>query len=357
MQHPVWQASQILWSLHAQAGDKKRQAEAHHHWCSYHIDVKGLPIHVDHYEPELSYAGTLVVIHGMSPKGKQDERITILCHALADVGFRVIAPEIESIKQLNICPTQIENIADILYEIAHDDLVTPSGKIGVLAPSFSGAMCLAAASLPHVQDKVSAICAIGAYTEVESVMSYLLNNHCADPYGRFIVLKKIVPLVCQDVGIYQGALEAAIQDNLNEVGFDEFSNAFNRYLSTLSEPERQKIRRLFHDAGYRQELFQSSQPLLSDELKALDIVKRIDGLSANVFLLHGAQDSVIPSGQSRRLYDELKTLKKQVELVITPFISHGDTQFKLSQLPDIARIVRGFAGYFRSVSKLKVKPL
>ena len=350
MLHSVWQASQILWTLHSQASSSSEELTSNKLCCSYDIDVKGQLIEVDHYEPNTQYAGTVVVIHGMSPKGKQDPRISVLCYALSKVGYRVIAPDIESIKKLIICPSQIDAIANILFEIANDELMTPSGKIGVLAPSFSGAMCLAAASLPEIHDRVKAVCAIGAFTEVETVMSYLLNNGAADPYGRFIVLKKIVPLVCSENELFQKALDAAIEDNLNEISFDEFSNAYNRYLGSLTEPDRQKIRRLFHDSVYREQLFASSKLVLSEELKALDIIHRIEGLSAKVFLLYGFADAVIPCQQSERLYQELTGLKKQANLVITPFLSHGDTQFRLSQLPDIARVVQGFASYFRNVS-------
>jgi pimeloyl-ACP methyl ester carboxylesterase len=354
MLHSVWQASQILWTLHSQASRKGKGITKNKLCSSYDIDVQGLPIQVDHYEPNTQYTGTVVVIHGMSPKGKQDPRVSSLCFALSKVGYRVIAPDIDSIKQLIICPSQIDTIANILYEISNNASLTPSGKIGVLAPSFSGAMCLAAAALPDIKDRVKAVCAIGAFTEVDSVMSYLLNNGSADPYGRFIVLKKIVPLVCPEHGLFQGALDAAIQDNLNEIAFDEFTNAYNRYLSSLIESDRQKIRRLFHDAVYREQLFASSKIVLCEELKALDIVHRIEGLSANIFLLHGLADSVIPCQQSERLYQELKGLNKKAELVITPFLSHGDTQFRLSQLPDLARVVQGFASYFRSISHVGV---
>lgn len=356
MLHSVWQASQILLTLHSQSKHQKalegQSALGGGALFSYDIEVEGARIPVDHYESNAQYAGTLVVVHGMSPKGKQDPRVSALCYALSKVGYRVIAPEIESIKQLTICPSQIDAIAKILLAIVNDQIITPSGRIGLMAPSFSGAMCLAAASLPVIKDRIAAVCAIGAFTEVDSVMRYLLNDDAADPYGRFIVLKKIVPLVCAEHSLFQGALDAAIQDNLNEVAFDEFSNAYNCYLSTLAEQDRQKIRRLFHDAVYREQLFSSSKSVLSEELKLLDIVQRVQDLSANVFLLHGSRDSVIPSDQSEKLFKQLIASKKKVELVVTPFISHGDTRFRFSQLPDIAKIVNGFAGYFRSVSNI-----
>lgn len=346
----VWQASQILWTLYQQqvmSAGRERQA---HYCCSYQTEMNGEIVEFDHYEPLGSYLGTMVVIHGMSPKGKADPRISSLCQALSKVGYRVLAPDIESIKQLQICPSQINYIAQILELVVNDKTMTPSGNIGVLAPSFSGAMCLAAASFPTISDRIKAICAIGSFTEVDSVMSYLLSSRTADPYGRFIVLKKIVPLVCPENTLFLGALDAAIQDNLNEICFDEFTNAYHQYLSRVPESERQKIRRLFHDSDYRQQLFLSSKCALAQELKELDIINRVDNLSAKVFLLHGAMDSVIPCQQSERLYSQLKQLKKSAELVITPFISHGDTRFRMAQLPDVAKILYGFSLYFKSVS-------
>lgn len=357
MLNSVWQASQILWSLHSNPVIAVNDNADNHLFYSYDIEVKGRSINVDHYEADSEYTGTVVVIHGMSPKGKQDSRIVQLCCALSKVGFRVIAPEVDSIKQLTICPTQIQSIADIMEVIANDKVMTPAGHIGVLAPSFSGAMCLAAASLPHIKGHISAVCAIGTFTEVESVISYLLNDESADPYGRFIVLKKIVPLVCEakDHELLLGALDAAIRDNLNEIPFDKPDNEYHRYLNSATSDNRQKIHRLFCDLTYREQLLNAGKAMLAEEINALNIVQHINGLSANVFLLHGAQDLVIPSDQSERLYRELRSLKKKSNLVVTPFISHGDTRFNFSRIRDVAKIIQGFAGYFRSVANVTIK--
>ncbi|UZE94545.1 alpha/beta hydrolase family protein [Alkalimarinus alittae] len=352
MFYSLWQASNVLWTLHSRAHLTSNDITESRFFCSYPIAVNDKEVMVDQYEPIEPYAGTLVVIHGMSPKGKQDPRVMLLCYALRRVGYRVIAPDIESIKNLMICSSQVGDIASTLSAIVKNKTLTPRGTIGLMAPSFSGGMCLAVASLPELKNHVTAVCAIGAFTEVNSVMNYLLNDDTADLYGRFIVLKKIVPLVCDDYALFEEALDAAIKDNLNEVNFDEFTNAYNCYLSSLTEQDRQKIRRLFHDVAYREQLFNSSKRYLSDELKGLDIISRIKDLSANVLLLHGNNDNVIPHHQSERLFHKLKDLKKKTELVVTPFISHGDTQFKLSQLTDIMKLIKGFSRYFRNVSRL-----
>lgn len=348
MLHSIWQAGKILWTLHGAsdlpAATRKEML----------LILKHCLIQVDHYQPQTSYRGTLVVVHGMSPKGKDDPRIIALCSALSQVGFRVLAPEIASIKALKIDAAQINELAEVFRSIAEDCTLTPTGKLGVLAPSFSGALSLAAASRPEVNDAIEVICAIGAFTQVDTVMSYLLQAQDADPYGRFIALKKIIPLIYPDDYLIQGALDAAIDDNLNERDMDDLNNALNTYLQNIPQPDRQDIVRLFQDAQYRESLFARSKGILSDELAAIDVMQNIEGLKARVFLLHGRDDNVIPCEQSERLYQQLKRLQKHVKLVVTPFIDHGDTAFHLRQLRDVAKIVQGFSSYFRDLSRVSV---
>lgn len=344
----VKQAGHILWTLHAH--DSLQLCSGSVSCSSFERIIKTQIIPVDRYEPVEPYLGILVVFHGMSPMGKSDPRIINLCYALGHVGYRVLAPEIESIKQLTINPNQIESITDIIHTLVNDAELVPMGRVGVLAPSFSGGMCISAASSPKLKERVSAICTIGAFTEVNSVMSYLLNDDSADLYGRFIVLKKIVPLVCEDHELFLDAIDAAIKDNLNDVDFDEFTNAYNCFLSSLSELERKKVRRLFHDADYREQLYNASKELLTNEFNALDVANQIENLSSNVFLLHGVNDRVIPCAQSKMLYLKLKHHKKKVDLVITPFISHGDIHFKFSQVFHVASLLRGFSRFFNQVT-------
>ncbi len=332
----AWQAAKMVWTLHRENTSTLYAPE------TIQLNVKGELLDIDIYEPTVAYEGTIAVIHGMSPKGKSDPRIMTLCEALCQLGFRVVAPDVASIKALIIDPVQIELIAGIVNVLASNAMLTPSGRLALLAPSFSGAMCLAAAALPCVNDKIVSICAIGAFTEVDSVINYLLTNDTADPYGRYIVLKNVLPLIIQDDAAIQKALDAAIKDNLNEVSNVELQHC----LFMLTPEEQAQVNRVFHDGAYRTHLFQSSRPIIAEVLKAMNIVSRLDGLSAKVFLLHGKHDNVIPCGQSEMLYTHLKHLKKEADLVVTPFISHGDTQISCKLIPDLLSVINGFAYFF-----------
>ena len=354
----AWEALNVMWTLHGEqaSGGKSARSELLYLDESY-LDSRS--VSVDVYEPHIKAKGTIAVFHGMSPYGKDDPRIVCFCQALCHVGFRIVSPDIQSIRKLKIEAQQISLVADILSAITQQRHLTLSGKLSVLAPSFSGAMCLAAAADERVKDCVISVCAIGAFTDVDSVMNYLLTNTDADPYGRYIVLKKIIPMVMQakineNCLVLQQALDAAIQDNINETrrysleGKAERGSSIvlGQCIDKMSEEEAELVRRVLSDASYRQDLFASAKQTLSEELQALDIVSQIENLSAKVFLLHGRSDNVIPSEQSKLLYQKLKSMRKDVDLVVTPFISHGDTQFSLRQIPDIWRIVKGFSFFF-----------
>lgn len=348
MLHSIWQAGQILWDLHTQAdsfSDKPEESL---------LVLEHSLIEMDVYQARTEYRGTLVVVHGMSPKGKRDPRITALCNALSHVGFKVLAPEIISIKSLTIDAADIQTLAAIFQAVAENESHAPNGKIGVLAPSFSGAMALAAAAMPNVSERIEAICAIGAFTQVETVMKFLLQANEADAYGRFIALKKIIGILFPFDNPYKSALDAALDDNINERCIDAPDSALQGFLQSLNVDDRKQVNRLFQDAVYRDELFTASKAMLSEELAAINIIQHVDGLKARVFLLHGRSDMVIPCEQSKQLYRQLKSSRKKVDLVITPFINHGDTRFRLVQLPDVARIIQGFSVYFRTLSSVSV---
>ena len=353
----VLEATQVMLTLHQHVAthDSSRRGALHTGttWFNY-----------ARYEPHIKYQGTIVVVHGMSPKGIDDARIVALCQALCQVGYRVIAPEVEAIKALQIDTSQIQQVRDIFAALAADAECCPHGTLSVLAPSFSGAICLAAAADPSVAEAISAVCAIGTFTHVDSVVEYLLSDHAADPYGMYIALKKILPLVADNLEVLQPALDAAIQDNLDSAHAAHNKallqaakdSALTHYLHTLNNRDRAAVTRLLEDADYRSELFDLSRTAIQHELEQLNIAARLNTLRARVFLLHGKDDPVIPSAQSILLHRHLRQMKKQAALVITPFITHGDTRFRLAKLPDITRIVRGFAFFFDATKASSPSP-
>lgn len=356
----LWQALNVMWTLHHEGSPITKTGRA----ASLLTIKSGLgakTTSIDHYEPHIKCRGTIVVFHGMSKLGKEDPRIISLCQALSQVGFRVICPEISSIRDLNIDPEQIDEMIDILMAVIRHPHLSESGKLSILAPSFSGGMCLQAAADERIRDNILSVCAIGPYTDVTSVLNYLLTDEDADPYGRYIILKKLLPMLkdelsSQHIESLTKALDAAITDNINESTELDCQNKaepgsrieLTRFQKTLNQEESALLQLILRDANYRTSVLEKVKSALEFELEKLNIISSLDALKARVLLVHGIDDRVIPCEQSEKLYHNLKSKQKQVDLVLTPFISHGDTSFSLSQLPDIFRIVKGFQFFFQA---------
>ena len=348
----VLKAAQLMWTLHRNLLAEQNSAQLHT------LKIGRTHYRYALYGPHVRCKGTIAVVHGMSPKGIDDPRIVVLSQALSQAGYRVVVPEIHAIKALQIDARQVQCLAEVLHAIACTPALSPSGKISVLAPSFSGGLSIAAAARPELREQVTAICAIGAFTHVDSVMNYLLTNQNADQYGMYIVLKKILPLVSTHTAVLEKALDAAIADNLgaDETQLNAQAASLQSYLATLTDHDRQAVQQILDNADYRLQLFELSRKAMAEEIRQLDIASQIDDLHARVFLLHGQEDKVIPSSQSRLLHRKLKQHRKDVNLVISPFISHGDTRFSLMRLYDVVRLVNGFAFFLQAMEHTAPAP-
>jgi len=69
------------------------------------------------------------------------------------------------------------------------------------------------------------------------------------------------------------------------------------------------------------------------------------GLQAPVFLLHGEDDRVVPSSEYRVLAEHLRRAGVDVDLVLTPLLSHGDTAIGPRALLHAPTLVRGLARF------------
>lgn len=348
------QAIQTIWAM-----QRGRLLPATHSRTLPLISPSGVRYDVDVIEPPKKVHGVIMLVHGMTVLGNRDERLIVLGHALAQAGFRVIAPDFPCIRTLTISEQQIHRIGEAMEAVLHHPELAPRGRLSLLAPSFSGALSLSAASLPHLAGQVDAVCAIGAFSHVESVIEYLMKDAHADPYGRYIVLKKL--LAATDLAgetFLLDALDAAIQENINasrrERGASPTDQLGQPALSVVMErfaPEqRQLAQRLFDDAAFRIALLEQASPVLAPEFQALNVANRLDTLKARVFLLHGSHDRVIPRHQSERLNAQMAERRKSASLVVSSLISHGDTQFNYRMVREVGRMVNGFAFFFRHAS-------
>ena len=305
----------------------------------------------DLYGVKNSDAATIVFLHGMSPLGISDPRQIKAAGALAAAGFRVICPEIPDIRNLQVTGESIEVFIGLVEQICGQEELGAPGRVALFAPSFSGAICLKAAADRRISDKITAVCALGAFSRIERSLHYLMQSDDADAYARLIILANFLPRLKPGQGLKRYYLAAAHDNwnatasrNKNLSGFSATKMAAAE-LQRLTAAQQKLVRRIENDKPFRRDLGKKLLTVMDDTLAAYNVTEVAANVKAPVFLLHGEKDDVIPARESTELFP----LMQRARLVVSPFIGHADTAVSLRLLPDVWRLISGFAWYFRCV--------
>lgn len=305
--------------------------------------------HAEIVTPAAPEKNPIVFLHGMSPLGISDPRQVRAVRALAHCGFRVICPELPDIRNLRISARSIDDFSGILTTILRDKELVPEGRLALFAPSFSGAIILRAAAQQHLTGQIAAVCAMGSLAGIRASMEFLFLSSEADTYARYIVLANYLPLEKKYAALAPVIMQMA-HDNWNASaaanpalnGFERTNHAA-QLMRRLRAADRRLVEAIVSDPAVREKIFTELSPRMQGEIEAYDVMSVAPQIEAPVFLLHGADDNVIPPKESELLSRELKKSR----LLLSPFVGHGDSRVTLGRIPDVFRLLSGFAWFFR----------
>jgi dienelactone hydrolase len=296
------------------------------------VPVRSGTIRARVFRPEGSPRRAALLVSGVHAAGIDDPRLVRLARELAATGMVVLTPEIDDLIHYRLTSAvtdTIENIAQ--WMSTHPDLFGAS-RIGLIGVSFSGGLAIVAAGRPSVRDRVAYVLSFGGHGNLPRVLRYLCTGEGAPrpphDYALAVVLHQAAEL----------AVPREQVASLRE-GVETFLEA-----SMLERREPEKAARMFAAAKSLQlEMAEPSATLLkhvSDRnVSALGprLVPYLSQLgqdpalspdrspapAAPVYLLHGANDNVIPAIESIRLAEHLRG-STRVRHLLTNFLTHVD---------------------------------
>ncbi len=288
----------------------------------------------------------VLVLSGFSVHGYQDERINALAKALANVNYKVIVVSFDSLEKMTIDPMVVDEIVEVCKHYAK---LSSNKKVALLAPSFSAAMVLKACAKAPLHNKVSSICAIGSYGDMEETIQYVIQNQEADDYGRNVLFKCLLekiefPNKIQILDI----LQTAIEDN----GFKRMKPDLALVLDKSSKEAKLFWESFSKDSSYRSLLFQEFKAKILDYDQWIDLLNPIIDLNkvkANVVFIHGKNDDVIPARQSLNLHQKRLHHGLTSYCVITSLLDHGDIQYGLLAIKEIHRLRKAFHNFLEKI--------
>lgn len=299
------------------------------------------------------FSRTVLLAPGVHMDGIDETRLVGMAEDLAATGYGVVTVAPPDLRQFRITPENTDVLEDAARWIATRPDLAPDGKLGLVGISFSGGLSIVAAGRPALRDAVAFVMSFGGHGDLIRVMRYLCSGrapaadagdatgditglehvavHPPHDYGVTVVLLTFVDRVVpapqvqplrDGIAIYLRASSLTLVDQA--LATAEFARA-RAYAATLEEPARTLMTHVNDRAVDKLGplLFPIVDGLDSHPSNQLLSPERATPPAAPVFLLHGADDTVIPTVESVLLARFLHG-RTPVRALLSGLITHAE---------------------------------
>lgn len=307
--------------------------------------------------------GSLLLLPGLHYLGPSDPRLDRFARVLAASGVLVYAPFLPDYIDLTLRPSVLRDA-----ERALDALLAwpdrPREKPGVMSISFGSLPALHLASSRAQASKLSSLVLFGGYADLADTMRFCLEGSPGaphDPLNRPVVFMNLVEHL-PDAPADSSALLHAWNEYIQRTwGRPELKH------NGLGDEIGRDISKGITDARSR-ELFEITTGLVpgamalldgalergSDKLRWLDPTERMRAVQLPTFVLHGADDDVIPHTHAR-LFEEQLPKSMVAGVHVTGLYGHTGSSAAASTNPrellGIFREVKTLVGALRALSR------
>lgn len=265
----------------------------------------------------------VVLVHGVHHSGIEEPRLERFARAVAAAGVVVMTPSVKELSDYAVAPGSIETVAaavETLRARLHTD------KVGLMGMSFGGGISLLTAADPRWAEHISFVVAVGAHDDLERVSRFFVNDEIPEPSGETKRLRAhgygVMVLVYSHVDDFFPAKDVPAAREALKLWLWEKRDDARRASEPLSAPSKTKIEKLFGDgvSEMKGELL-AEVGRHAEDMKAVSPHGRLGSIKANVYLLHGAGDTVIPATETLWLAHDVPPERLRTALV-SPAIEH-----------------------------------
>jgi hypothetical protein len=328
------------------------------------------------YQPEGRVRRTLLLMPGVHRDGINESRLVGLAEDLSATGYRVVTVAAPDLQRFKITPEVTDVIEEAVKWTSEQPQFRTDGKIGVVGISFTGGLSIVAAGRGSIRDRVAFVMSFGGHGDLARALHYLASGevlgnleqakqssavagadhvgvHPPHDYGLAVVLLNLADRVVppeQVAALSKGidgfllASSLAVTDPPKSVPIFE---EMKKYQETLPEPSRTYMQYVNDRA------VDKLGPVLLPVIESLKNHPGMAALSperatpptAPIFLLHGVDDSVIPSVETVLLAEHLKG-KADVMGLLSGLITHAE----VNRTPGAIEVWR-LASFWREIMK------
>jgi hypothetical protein len=227
----------------------------------------------------------LVLVHGLTPDGKDDPRLRWAAELLARTGLAVLAPDLPRLRSLRLSPDDAGPVAAAVRRLVADPGVGRAPLV-VVSASVAAGPVLAALADPRLPAPVDLLVTLGGYADARELVRYFTTGAYA--HGEVAGRRRIDP----------GRVEAFLARNLDLV-----RDPAARALAANDDPARVDTLLAALPAETR---------ALLDALSPARHAPRVPG---RLLIVHGRGDPTVPFTESLRLAAALDPGRHRLVLV------------------------------------------
>jgi acetyl esterase/lipase len=260
-------------------------------------------------------AGAVLLVLGVNNVGRNHPVVARVADALARTGAAVLVPDSRLLLEGRLEATEIDGVVLAFETLAARPEVDPE-RIGIAGFSVGGSLSLLAARDPRIASEVRWVNAFGAYADAATYLaSVAAHAHVDDegspvpwepsPLAREVYLRFALAQVAD--GDDRAALSTAFAEPIASGARPASDPALRAALSSDAA-------RAVHDLLTSQTLEAATLaiealPAASGEfIDAISPVRHLDGLAADIFVMHETTDHHVPFVESRALAAALEPL-------------------------------------------------
>jgi pimeloyl-ACP methyl ester carboxylesterase len=287
---------------------------------------RGAAVAADLYRPAEPMAA-LVLAPGLGRDGRRDARLVAFATALARARFAVLVPDVPNFQAQRVAAGDGALLADALrYLLARPE---GQGSVGIAAVSYAVGPAVLAALSPDLAPRIDVIAAIGGYYDTVAVVTFFTTGYFRDDvsapwqrrtpnaYGKWVFVLANAERI--EDAHDRSSLAAMARRKLDDL------NADIADLDKGLGPEGRSVVDLLANADPARVpgLIAALPPAVRDDLVGLSLAGHdLQTLRAQVILIHGRDDAIVPYSESLALGRALPPGQAHVSLLDS--LAHAD---------------------------------
>lgn len=291
------------------------------------LTIGGRSYLVDLYQSQETTEAGLLLVPGAAETGKDDPRLRAFATSLARARFAVLVPDLPSLKSLKVNSGNIREVKDLFEYLASRSELSPGGRAGIFAFSYAAGPALHVALDPDTGRRVRFVFAVGPYHSLDRVLTFFttgyfhekgtLRHREPNAYGKWV-------FVLSNVDRLRSVNDRRLLSAMAERKKEDLDASLDDLAGQLAAEGRQVYAFISNRDPRRVEaLKQGLPPSILEDLRRLDLADRdLSSLAAQLILVHGTDDDIIPYTESVALASEAPA--ERTDLYLIDSLAHVD---------------------------------